>query len=246
MNNACLWLYIFFSSLEAISFIGVLKYSHNFNKPDWLLVYLCKIKVFFYNMPPINGIELNGLFFFFSKSPFPLFEDFFFAHTWTLHLFSSCNKWRWWSINTKLRCSSSFYRSTDPWSSCTFLFCFTLSLLISTHSCSVVKSSRLPANIAAYLVSIGRLLCLAFLYGWRFLIKISLDWPLTLTTQPSTSKLSDNRVLGPPDPVILLNASIAIGIPILASNDPRNPPVCVFVGFTITFPPDCTALLFLR
>ena len=187
-----------------------------------------------------------GCFFFSSKSPFPLFEDFFFAHTWTLHLFSSCNKWRWWSINTKLRCSSSFYRSTDPWSSCTFLFCFTLSLLISTHSCSVVKSSRLPANIAAYLVSIGRLLCLAFLYGWRFLIKISLDWPLTLTTQPSTSKLSDNRVLGPPDPVILLNASIAIGIPILASNDPRNPPVCVFVGFTITFPPDCTALLFLR
>ena len=40
---------------------------------------------------------------------------------------------------------------------------------------------------------IGRLLCLAFLYGWHFLnIKISLDWPLTLTTQPSTSKLSDN------------------------------------------------------
>ena len=51
----------------------------------------------------------------------------------------------------------------------------------------VVKSSRLPVKIAAYLVSIGRLLCLAFLYGWRFLNKISLDWPLTLTTQPSTS-----------------------------------------------------------
>ena len=96
------------------------------------------------------------------------------------------------------------------------------------------------------MVSFGRLLCLAFLYGWRFLIKISLNWPLTLTTQPSTSKLSDNRGLGPPDPVILLNASIATGIPILASNDPRNPPVCVFVDFTITFPPDCNALLFLR
>ena len=54
----------------------------------------------------------------------------------------------------------------------------------------VVKSSRLPAKIAAYLVSIGWLLCLAFLYGWCFLFKISLDWPLTLTTQPSTSKLS--------------------------------------------------------
>ena len=38
---------------------------------------------------------------------------------------------------------------------------------------------------------------LAFLYGWCFLNKMSLDWPLTLTTQPSTSKLSDN-----PDPVV--------------------------------------------
>jgi len=56
----------------------------------------------------------------------------------------------------------------------------------------VAKSSRLPVKIAAYLVSIGWLLCLAFLYGWCFLHKISLDWPLTLTTQPSTSKLSDN------------------------------------------------------
>ena len=40
----------------------------------------------------------------------------------------------------------------------------------------VVKSSRLPAKIATFLVSIGRLLCLAFLCGWRFLNKISLDW----------------------------------------------------------------------
>ena len=53
----------------------------------------------------------------------------------------------------------------------------------------VVKSSRLPAKIAAYLVGIGQLLCLAFLYRWCFLNKLSLDWPLT---QPSTSKLSDN------------------------------------------------------
>ena len=43
-----------------------------------------------------------------------------------------------------------------------------------------------------HLVSIGWLLCLAFLYGWLFLTKISLDWPLILKTQPSTSKLSDN------------------------------------------------------
>ena len=56
----------------------------------------------------------------------------------------------------------------------------------------VVKCSRLPAKIATYLVSIGRLLCLAFLFGWHFLNKISLDWSLTLTTQPSCSKLSDH------------------------------------------------------
>ena len=29
-------------------------------------------------------------------------------------------------------------------------------------------------------------------FTWCFLNKISLDWPLTLTTQPSTSKFSDN------------------------------------------------------
>ena len=57
---------------------------------------------------------------------------------------------------------------------------------------SVVKSSRLLVKITAYLGSIGWLLCLSFLYGWRFLNKISLDWLLTLTTRPSTSKLSDN------------------------------------------------------
>ena len=56
----------------------------------------------------------------------------------------------------------------------------------------VVKSSRQPARIATNLVTIGRLLCLAFLYGWFFINKISLDWPLTLTTQPCTSKLCDN------------------------------------------------------
>ena len=49
----------------------------------------------------------------------------------------------------------------------------------------------LPAKIATYLVSVGQLLRLTFLYGWHFLNKISLDWLLTLTTKPSTSKLSD-------------------------------------------------------
>ena len=33
---------------------------------------------------------------------------------------------------------------------------------------------------------------MAFLYAWGFLNKMSLDWPLTLKTQLSTSKLSDN------------------------------------------------------
>ena len=56
----------------------------------------------------------------------------------------------------------------------------------------VVKSSWLPAKISAYMFSISRLRCCAFLYGWHLLNKISLDWSLTLTTQLSTSKLSDN------------------------------------------------------
>ena len=56
----------------------------------------------------------------------------------------------------------------------------------------VVKSSWLPVKLVAYLVSISQLLCLAFLYRWRFLNKTSLHWPLALTTQPSISNLSDN------------------------------------------------------
>ena len=43
----------------------------------------------------------------------------------------------------------------------------------------VLKSSWLPAKIPTYLVSIDWLLCLTFLYRWRFLNKISLDWPHT-------------------------------------------------------------------
>ena len=53
----------------------------------------------------------------------------------------------------------------------------------------IVKSSRLPAKIAASRRPATD--CLAFLYGWGFLIIISLDWPLTLTTQLSTLKRSD-------------------------------------------------------
>ena len=60
----------------------------------------------------------------------------------------------------------------------------------------VVKSSWLPAKIATYLVSIGQLLCLAFLYRWCFLNKISLDWLVTLTTQPSISNFLTTLVVG--------------------------------------------------
>ena len=67
-------------------------------------------------------------------------------------------------------------------------------LFIITPISRVVKSIRLPTKIAAYLVSIGRLPWLAFLYIWRFLNKISLNWPLTLTSQPSISNLSGNPV----------------------------------------------------
>ena len=66
--------------------------------------------------------------------------------------------------------------------------------MTSNSNYRVVKSSQLQAKIAAYLVSIDRLLYV-FLYGWRFLNKISLDWSLTLTTQPPTSKLSENPEL---------------------------------------------------
>ena len=46
-----------------------------------------------------------------------------------------------------------------------------------------VAGCRRKIATRQYLVRIGRLLCLAFLYGWHFLNKISLDWALTLTTQ---------------------------------------------------------------
>ena len=46
-----------------------------------------------------------------------------------------------------------------------------ISLLLTTVVSRVVKHSRLPPKITAYLVSIGPLLCLEFLCGWHFLIK---------------------------------------------------------------------------
>ena len=65
-------------------------------------------------------------------------------------------------------------------------------LVLQQNVCRVVKSTWLPAKIVTYLVSNGQLLCLAFLCVWRFLNRISLERPLTLTTQLSTSKLFDN------------------------------------------------------
>ena len=69
---------------------------------------------------------------------------------------------------------------------------YNMHIKTTTTRISIVKRGQLLVKITAYLVSIGWLLCLAFLYGWRFLNKISLDWLLTLTTWPSTSELSDN------------------------------------------------------
>ena len=57
---------------------------------------------------------------------------------------------------------------------------------------AIIATTEITAKIAAYLVSISQLLWSVFLYGWRSLNRKSLDWPLILTTQPSTSKLSDN------------------------------------------------------
>ena len=56
----------------------------------------------------------------------------------------------------------------------------------------VVKSSWLSAKMAAYLVSIGRLLCLAFLYRWHFLNKISLDWQLSCLLHNFLTTLCQN------------------------------------------------------
>ena len=66
------------------------------------------------------------------------------------------------------------------------------------RSVRVVKSSRLVAKIATYLASTGRLLCLAFLCGWRFLNKLSLDWLLSLTvkTDDITSSRKDVDLRG--------------------------------------------------
>ena len=67
-------------------------------------------------------------------------------------------------------------------------------LLFRTMEVAVPEYSAIMHRKVLFLFffSISRLLCLAFLYGWGFLIKISLDWLLTLTTQLSTLKLSEN------------------------------------------------------
>ena len=77
-----------------------------------------------------------------------------------------------------------------------YLLVYFVGNVFSCASAGLSKVAWLRVKIAAYLIGIGQLLCLAFLYGWRFLNKIYLDWPLTLATQPSTSKLSDNPASG--------------------------------------------------
>ena len=97
--------------------------------------------------------------------------------------------------NNQLCCPSSYHTYLHSWKAAQKADQFTsiiFKIYLNSAAPRVVKSSPLLVKIAAYLFSISRLLCLAFLYRWRFLNKISLDWPLTLTTQPSTSKLSDN------------------------------------------------------
>ena len=77
-------------------------------------------------------------------------------------------------------------------------FLIELSFIVSVDlSCAEKRILLLTRNMltASYFVSISLLLCLAFLYRWHFLSKISLYWPVTLTNQPSTSKLSDNPML---------------------------------------------------
>ena len=86
----------------------------------------------------------------------------------------------------------------------------------------VVKSSGLPVKIASYLVSIGRLLFLAFLYGWCFLNKISLDWLFTLTTQPSTSKLSDIPVYSLFNKEFFGHWELGIGKPLFSSRSSKS------------------------
>ena len=54
---------------------------------------------------------------------------------------------------------------------------YKLLLNLDLHPPRVVKSSRLRAKIAAYLISISRLLCLALLYRWCYCIQ-------GMTTQP--------------------------------------------------------------
>ena len=49
-------------------------------------------------------------------------------------------------------------------------------ILVLGRSIATHKYNPGSSKIAAYLVSFSRLLCLAFLYGWWFLNKISLDW----------------------------------------------------------------------
>ena len=99
---------------------------------------------------------------------------------------------------TLLWAAANAFRSQKNVASGKKYFLIELSLIVSVDlPCAEKRILLLTRNMltGCYLVSISRLSCLAFLYRWCFLNKISLYWPVILTTQPSTSKLSDNPVL---------------------------------------------------
>jgi len=67
-------------------------------------------------------------------------------------------------------------------------------------------------KITAFLVSIAPYSAWHFFTDGVFLNKISLDWPLTLTTQPSTSKLFDNPAFTQPHFVDLTSSPRAFSL----------------------------------
>ena len=80
------------------------------------------------------------------------------------------------------------------------LACVACSCLNNMQMAELSKEAGCRRKSLPTWLGIGHVLCLAFLYGWRFLNKLFLDWPLTLTTQLSTSKRSDNPEMSTKSP----------------------------------------------
>ena len=70
--------------------------------------------------------------------------------------------------------------------------CYSIPVSLSAPPSLLLIPVPYPCSGLSKVASCRRKLCLAFVYRLFFLSKISLDWPLALTTQLSTSKLSDN------------------------------------------------------